>query len=247
MTKDEAEALKHEAEAEKFRAQARAAEAAARKDEAEAANFDAETRQWTLDSAIREIDLYREQHKRAKELAADEYHHVYRFTSQVGSSSAGSCMAQLSTWHRLEPGCPLEIVFTSPGGEIISGMALFDYIVSLRRAGHKVTTKTLGMAASMAGILLQTGHHRVMSPESWLLIHEASFMALGSFGQVQDEVKWVERIQERILDIFAERTKGSEAPFPMSRLQIKKRWHRTDWWISSDEALKWGFVDEVAP
>ena len=253
MTKDEAEALKLQAEADKlaaeaemFRAQSKAALAEANKDAAEAAQFQAETRQWLLDVAKTEIDLAREQHKRGKELA-DEYHHVHRFTSSVGGTSVGACMTQLATWHRLEPGCPIEIVFTSPGGEIISGMALFDYIVSLREDGHQVTTKTIGYAASMAGILLQAGDHRVMSPESWLLIHQASFGAVGDFGKVEDMVKWVDRIQERILDIFAERTKTSGAQSPMSRAQIKRRWHRKDWWLSSDEALKWGFVDEVAP
>jgi ATP-dependent protease ClpP protease subunit len=90
----------------------------------------------------------------------------------------------------------------------------------------------------MAGILLQAGDVRIMGKESWLLIHQVSFGASGSFGEVEDTTKWVDRIQDRVLDIFASRSK-------MSKAQIKRKWNRTDWWISSDEALKLGFVDET--
>jgi ATP-dependent Clp protease protease subunit len=148
-------------------------------------------------------------------------------------------MAQLSTWNRTEPGSAIQIVFNSPGGEVTSGLALYDFILSLRADGHHITTTSLGMAASMAGILLQAGDTRSMASEAWLLIHEASFGVSGSFGDVEDRVKWIERIQDRILDIFAARSN-------LTKGQIKRRWHRKDWWLSSDEALTLGFIDEIA-
>lgn len=205
---------------------------------AEAKKANAEARHETAEAVVAEILRDREQQKRKQELAQDDHFRVYRFTEAVGSSSAQKCMATLSRWSRTDPNCDIEIQFCSPGGSIVDGMALFDSIHEARRRGHRITTSALGYAASMAGILLQAGDHRVMLKESWLLIHEASFGAIGSYGEIKDEVKWVERIQERILDIFAGRSK-------MSKAQIKRRWHRTDWWISSDEALKYGFVDEV--
>src|SRR5574341_658348 len=118
-------------------------------------------------------------------------------------------------------------------------MALWDFLLELRQRGHKLTTVARGYAASMAGILLQAGDERVIGPESWLLIHEASFGVVGSYGEVEDRVEWVKKIQARILDIFASRSK-------LSRSQIKRRWHRKDWWLDSDEALKLGFVDRIA-
>jgi len=72
-------------------------------------------------------------------------------------------------------------------------MALYDYVRGLRRQGHHVTTSSLGYAASMAGILLQVGDKRIMGAESWLLIHEGSFGAVGSVGQVEDTVEWSRR------------------------------------------------------
>ena len=51
-------------------------------------------------------------------------------------------------------------------------------------------------------------------------------------------MEWVKKIQKRILNIFAERSK-------MTARQIERKWHRKDWWLSSDDCLRLGFVDEV--
>ena len=238
------------AEAEKFRAEAAAAtvtdESNAKKAVAEAAKFKAEIHELELQARSYEFELKAKQHdsdrneeKRRKELAAHEYHHVFMFIESVTDASAKKCMDQLTLWQRTDSTPEdIEIVFNSPGGSVTAGLALWDNIQAIRAAGHKVTTSTVGMAASMAGILLQAGDIRIMGKESWLLIHQVSFGASGSFGEVEDTTKWVDRIQDRVLDIFASRSK-------MSKAQIKRKWNRTDWWISSDEALKLGFVDET--
>lgn len=171
-------------------------------------------------------------------LATNRYNRQYNFMFSVDDQSVKACIAQLTEWDRLSPEQPFEIVFNSPGGNIVDGLALFDYIRLMRAKGHEVTTSAIGYAASMAGILLQAGDHRIMGRESWLLIHEASFITLGKFGEVLDEVDWIKRIQKRILDIFAERSH-------MTAKQIEFKWTRRDWWLSSEEALKLGFVDWI--
>ncbi len=75
---------------------------------------------------------------------------MYAFNDPVSSSSVGACISQLNIWTRTDPGCDIEIIFNSPGGGVIDGMALYDYLQTLRRAGHKLTTVTFGMAASRA-------------------------------------------------------------------------------------------------
>ena len=109
-------------------------------------------------------------------------------------------MSKLTQWHRENPKCDIEIIFSSPGGSIIDGFELFDFIQELRR-DHKVTTGSLGMAASMAGILLQAGTHRWIGHQSWMMIHRAAFGAYGKTFEIEDEVKFVQRIEERILDV----------------------------------------------
>lgn len=180
------------------------------------------------------------QAKRAEqdELAADRHWHVYNFGKPVTESSVRECINQLTSWARKDPGCEVEIIFNSPGGSIVDGFALFDFLQALRTKGHKITTSALGMAASMAGILLQAGDVRIMGRQSWLMIHEASFGAGGKIGEVEDTVEWVKKVQERILDIFAERSN-------LTKQKLRNNWKRKDWWLSSDEALELGFIDEI--
>lgn len=212
---------------------------------AEARKATAEALKVEAEAAGAALDLEKKQFDHAKRLADDEHHHVYRFLDSVSEASVTKCVGQLATWHRLDPDCEITLVFNSPGGSVVDGMALFDYLQELRRAGHRVLTKAQGMAASMAGILLQAGDERVMTAESWLLIHQTQFGAIGSFGEVEDRVKWVEQIQNRILDIFANRARESAAEKPISRATLARRWHRTDWWISSDDALRLGLIDRI--
>jgi ATP-dependent Clp endopeptidase proteolytic subunit ClpP len=237
-------AAKLAAEREAFLAQA--AEHAAN-----ARNVDIERVRCELALEAERVELERVRYKRSKELASNEHHHVYNFASAVDSKTAAHCMQVLQDWQRMDAQSehgptPLTIVFNSPGGSVIDGLALFDFIQQVRRAGHHVTTSALGMAASMAGILLQAGDHRVMAKESWVLIHQVSASAMGSFGEMADRLSWLDKVQERILDIFANRAQASNAEKPVTRRTIARNWERTDWWIDSDEALKLGLVDEVA-
>jgi len=173
-----------------------------------------------------------------KELYNDEENYLYRFSKDVGHNSVQSCMSKLTQWHRKDPKCDMEIVFSSPGGSIIDGFELFDFLQEMRSKGHKVTTGSLGMAASMAGILLQAGDVRWIGHQAWMMIHRAAFGAIGKTYEVEDEVKLVKRIEERCLDIFVSRSK-------LTKMKIKRNWDRKDWWIDADECLEMGLVDEV--
>ncbi len=149
-----------------------------------------------------------------------------------------ACISQPNIWTRTDPGCDIEIIFNWPGGGVIDGMALYDYLQALRRAGHKLTTVTFGMAASMAGILLQAGDVRVIGAESYVLINEISTMAVGKIGELEDVVEFTKKIQNRVLKIFASRSHKPVSYF-------EKHWRRQDWWLDSEECLKLGIVDEI--
>ena len=94
------------------------------------------------------------------------------------------------------------------------------------------------MAASMAGILLMAGDVRWLGHQSWMMIHRAAFGAYGKTCEIEDEVKFVQRIEERILDVFTSRSK-------LTKQKIKRNWERKDWWISSDECLDLELIDEI--
>jgi len=209
-----------------------------RKLDAEAAMAEASARKAVAEAKDAEIKSYETQLELAKRQSSDERNFLYRFSKDVSHNSVTSCISTLTQWHRESPKCAMEIVFSSPGGSIVDGMELFDFMQHLRNEGHEITTGTLGYAASMAGILLQAGDVRWMGHQAWVMIHRAAFGAIGKTFEIEDEVRYVKRIEDRILDIFASRSH-------LTKLKIKRNWDRKDWWINADEAVELGLVDEV--
>jgi ATP-dependent protease ClpP protease subunit len=164
-----------------------------------------------LNKTVAEISTRREERAEKIAMTGNRFNHFYAYNEPVTARSVTECIDQLIEWQRLAPvdangkvePMTVTIVFDSPGGSVIDGLHLYDFLQELKGQGHIVITKTLGMAASMAGILLQAGSRRVMGSEAYVLIHEVSFMAGGPIGVVEDEVEFVKMIQSRVLDIFA--------------------------------------------
>jgi ATP-dependent protease ClpP protease subunit len=153
----------------------------------------------------------------------------------------------MAIWHRLDDAekkyRPMHIIVDSPGGSVIDGMHLFDQMVTYSERGggpHKITITVRGYAASMAGILLQAADVRKIGPESYLMIHEVSSFAAGKIGELKDEIKFLDKISDRVANIFVERSKKK-----ISLAKFKSNWNRQDWWLTSKEALDYGFVDEI--
>lgn len=164
--------------------------------------------------------------------------HVYTFYAGVDQESVAQCMAELGQWSRRDPGAPITVIFNSPGGSVLDGLALFDYLRQLRKLGHEVTTVALGRAASMGAVLLQAGTHRVIGENSFLLVHEVSNNSVGKVSELADGVDFTRRLQKRLLAILAERSSLTEA-------QIHRRWVRKEWWLDAQEAVELGLADEV--
>lgn len=224
----EAEAEKHRAEARKFAAEAAEAEARA---------------------SVAALELERETQKRDRERHADDYKdRTYRYLSGIDDASVKACIGKLDAWHRDDPACDITVIFDSPGGAVVPGFHLFDHILSLREAGHKIDTMTRGYAASMAGILLQAGERRIMGQNATLMIHEVSFGASGKLGDVEDTTDFAKMLWNRALDIFADRARDASdetATKRLSRRTLDTRSRRKNWWIKSSDALAFGLVDEV--
>lgn len=211
--------------------------------DAERKRVAAETRKAVAEAIIAEVERDVVVEERDAQLAQNSNHKVYVFDSEVSASSVKKCINQLTKWHRQDPGCPIEFQINSPGGSIFDGFVLIDFIRDLRDKGHEVTMVTYGMAASMAGVLLQSADKRVIGANAFLLLHEGSLGAIGDFGDVEDRVELMKLFHDRILNLFEERAKPIN-PKTTAKF-IKGRWQRKDWWIPSEDALKLGLVDEV--
>lgn len=204
--------------------------------EAEAAFLDARRRS-------QEIVIQNQLEEIEDQKATSEENGIYIFYSPIGNTSAGVCIQTLGYWARRQEADdkerkPFVIEFCSPGGDVISGFALIDYVHQLRTRGLEVNTLGLGMVASMAAICLQAGQTRTMSENAYMLIHEISGGAVGSLSEIEDESKFFKRLNERGYNILAERSK-------LDAREIAKRAKRKDWWLDADEALEYGLIDEI--
>lgn len=174
-----------------------------------------------------------------EESAHSDRNRVFSFFGSVNGASVAEAMITLRYWLRRDGPQPVEIIFNSPGGSVIDGLALYDQILDLRYKGVEVTTVGMGMAASMGGILLQSGDKRVMGRNAHLMMHEVATMGLGKLSEIEDELKFSKRLQDRCLDILAERA-------TLDKNQIQRKWKNKDWWLDAETALELGFIDAIS-
>ena len=200
--------------------------------------LEAEIRKLILEAERNEVALATERRIAGRKAASADEHKVYTFYDQVSVDSCYQAQHTLAEWSRSDPGCPMTIVLTSPGGSVTDGLGLYDYLLSLRAQGHHITIVALGMAASMGGVLLQAGDRRVIGPNAFLLIHEASAGTYGKTTDMQEQLAFIGRLQGKCLDILASRSS-------LSRQVIARKWKKMDWWLDAVEAVEGGFADEI--
>lgn len=197
-----------------------------------------EIRVATADAAMAEIRLAKALDEERDRQARGGLHRRLPIDGVIYGSSIDTWIAALEHWEYRDPAEPITITIDSPGGDVLGGFGIFDTILRLRRKGHHVTTRGRGMVASMAAVLLQAGDDRVMDQNAQLMIHEVSFRTGGKLSEMEDDVNFTRRIQDRLLNILADRS-------TLTTTQIKRRWKKMDWWMDAEEALKLGFVDRI--
>ena len=163
---------------------------------------------------------------------------TFRLYGEVDSISVERLRQATARYAAAYPEAPITLIISSPGGSAFDGMVLFDHLRALSGDGHKITTVVRGMAGSMAGILAQAGDDRVIGPESYLVIHEASSDAWGTASEMGDHVELLNRLCRQFEGIYARRSK-------ISAKEIKLRTKKTDWYVNSAEAKKLGFADRI--
>ncbi|HEX2040668.1 MAG TPA: Clp protease ClpP [Acidimicrobiales bacterium] len=197
-----------------------------------------ELRKLDLETQRAEVELSALRRQEREQAADHRAAQVYTFYSAVDGDSVQQCMAELGRWSRRDPGAPITVIFNSPGGNVLDGLALFDYLRQLRSVGHRVTTIALGRAASMGAVLLQAGDHRVVGENAFLLVHEVSNASIGKVSELEDGMEFTKRLQKRLLAILSERS-------TLSDREIQRRWARKEWWLDAAEAVELGLADAL--
>jgi ATP-dependent Clp protease protease subunit len=168
---------------------------------------------------------------------------TYDFAAEVTEQSAYELIAELSDWGAESRDRILLRLFT-PGGDEVSGLAIYDFVLALRAEGVPVDTLALGWAASMGSVLLQAGERRYVSPNASVLIHESRTLIAESstwaekITDAADRLRWEQDLERRMDAILARRS-----VFTVRELRAK--YARKDWWLTARECVELGFADEL--
>ena len=149
---------------------------------------------------------------------------------------ANTTIAQLLYLEREDPDKDISMYIQSPGGVISSGLAIYDTMQLIR---CEVSTICVGMAASMATVLLCAGAtgKRYALPNATIHMHQAVGGAQGQASDIVIAAREITRQQDIIKDILVKHT-GQP---------IEKVTHDTDrdFYLNPEQAVEYGIVDEI--
>ncbi|MDI9260032.1 ATP-dependent Clp endopeptidase proteolytic subunit ClpP [Alicyclobacillus sendaiensis] len=154
----------------------------------------------------------------------------------IDDDVANAVVAQLLFLAADDPDKDIQMYINSPGGSVSAGLAIYD---TMQHIKPDVSTMCVGMAASMAAVLLAAGAKgkRYALPNSEVMIHQPLGGARGQASDIEIHARHILKTRERLNRILAERT-GQ----PLERVaQDTDR----DNFMSAEEAKAYGLIDEV--
>ena len=154
----------------------------------------------------------------------------------INDQIANLVVAQLLYLDREDPDKDISLYISSPGGQITSGLAIYDTIQLIRA---DVSTICVGMAASMATVLLCAGAagKRYALPNSTIHMHQAMGGAQGQAADIEIAAREILRLQEIIRGILS---RHSGQPVEKVARDMDR-----DYYLTADQAKEYGIVDEV--
>ncbi len=135
----------------------------------------------------------------------------------------------------------ITIFMVSPGGGVYEAFGMYDIIKNVSKAEIETEIIVEGLAASAAAmIVLQAANKRKGSESSRFLLHEIRRWTweVEKTSEVKDTVKELEKLELRVFEILAGRCKKTVN-------EIRKAIDRRESWMSAQEALEFGLIDEV--
>jgi ATP-dependent Clp protease protease subunit len=154
----------------------------------------------------------------------------------INDQVANLIIAQLLFLEREDPDKGINLYINSPGGVISSGMAIYDTMNLIK---PDVSTICLGMAASMATILLSGGAKgkRYVLPNSTVHMHQPLGGAQGQASDIEIAAREIIRLQDKIRIMLSENTGQTYD-------KIARDTDR-DYYLTAEQAVEYSLVDEI--
>ena len=155
---------------------------------------------------------------------------------EVNNITANAVIAQMLFLEADDPDKDIFLYINSPGGSVSAGLAIYDTMNYIK---CDVSTICIGMAASMAAVLLSSGTKgkRICLPHSEVMIHQPLGGAQGQQTDIEIQAKHISKTRELLNKILAENT-GKDVK------TLQKDTER-DNYMDAKTALKYGLIDKI--
>ena len=156
--------------------------------------------------------------------------------TQVDDYTANVIQAQLLYLDSADPGKDVSIYINSPGGSVYAGLGIYD---TMQYIQSDVSTICTGMAASMAAVLLVAGEKgkRFALKHSRVMIHQPMGGIQGQASDIEITSREILKLKKELYTIISDH---SGQPYDKVYADSDR-----DYWMTSDEALKYGMIDKV--
>lgn len=155
---------------------------------------------------------------------------------EINSVSANLVVAQLLHLESQDAEKDISLYINSPGGEVYSGLAILDTMNFIK---PQVSTICVGMAASMAAVLLSAGAKgkRFCLPHSKVMIHQPSGGAQGQQTEIEIVAEEIKKTRRELNQILSD---VSGQPIEKVRADTER-----DNYLTAAEALDYGLIDRI--
>jgi ATP-dependent protease ClpP protease subunit len=132
------------------------------------------------------------------------------------------------------PATPIWLHIQSGGGGMFSGFNLLDQLAMIKTPIYSIVE---GICASAATMISMACTKRFIMPSSFMLIHQISSVAWGTYEQIKDDVHLLDMAMERLYSFYTGKSN-------LTKTQVKA-YLKKDTWFSAEECLENGLVDEI--
>lgn len=155
---------------------------------------------------------------------------------EINSASANLVVAQLLHLESQDAEKDISLYINSPGGEVYSGLAILDTMNFIK---PQVSTICVGMAASMAAVLLSAGAKgkRFCLPHSKVMIHQPSGGAQGQQTEIEIVAEEIKKTRRELNQILSD---ASGQPIEKVQADTER-----DNYLTASEALDYGLIDRI--
>lgn len=155
---------------------------------------------------------------------------------EITEHTASVVVAQLLFLEAQDPDKDINIYINSPGGVVTAGLAIYDTIKYIK---PEVSTICVGIAASMAAVLLSSGTKgkRYVLPNAEIMIHQPIGGAQGQATDIKITADHILEIKKKLNKILADNTG--------QKLNVIEKDTDRDNYLSAEEAVKYGLVDKI--